>query len=108
ANFLTRFLSLWTGGMLQEPRISIFLFAATGIFVYGYINYSILSTAGVPLRNVIRILAKNVLLFLPAGATFVLMSVLFHEPMLTVAAAILWMILYTLYVLKTQMNIFKE
>lgn len=108
ANFLTRFLSLWTGGMLQEPRISIFLFAATGIFVYGYINYSILSTAGVPLRNVIRILAKNVLLFLPAGATFVLMSVLFHEPMLTVAAAILWMILYTLYVLKTQMNVFKE
>jgi len=107
ANFVTRFLSLWIGGMLQEPRISIFLFAATGIFVYGYINYSILSTAGVPRRNVIRILAKNVLLFLPAGATFLLMSVSFHEPMLTVATAILWTILYMLYVLKTQMNIFK-
>ncbi|GIV70502.1 MAG: polysaccharide biosynthesis protein [Patescibacteria group bacterium] len=107
ANFLTRFLSLWIGGVLHEPRISIFLFAATGLFVYGYINYSILSTAGVPLRNVIRILLQNALLFLPAGATFVLMSVLFHEPILVVAAAVLWMTLYTLYVLKTQMNIFK-
>ncbi|MCS7010536.1 MAG: oligosaccharide flippase family protein [Anaerolineales bacterium] len=106
-NFLTRFLSLWMGGMVQEPRISIFLFAATGILVYGYINYSILSTSGVPLRNVIRILAKNVLLFLPAGATFLLASVLFHESLLVVITAILWMILYTLYVLKTQMNIFK-
>lgn len=107
ANFVTRFLSLWIGGMLQEPRISIFLFAGTGIFVYGYINYSILSTAGVPRRNVIRILAKNVLLFLPAGATFVLASIVFYKPMLIVTSVIVWMIFYTFYVLKTQMDVLK-
>lgn len=106
ANFLCRFLSLWIGGVFQEPRVSIYLFAATGILIYGYINYSILATAGVPFHNAIRILIQNLLLFLPAGATYFLVSVLFHQPLLTISVGIGWMALYGLYVVKTQTKIF--
>jgi len=105
ANFLTRFLSLWIGGVIQEPRVSIFLFAATGVLVYGYINYSILSASGVPLRNVAIILTKNILIFLPAGATFVLLSTFVHMPLLTVIAVIVWGGIYVLYLVKTQSRI---
>lgn len=102
ANFAIRFLSLWIGGILQEPRISIFLFASTGILVYGYINLSILSTSGVPLRNVVKILATNTLIFLPAGGILLFLSIFVHKPPLTIAAAGLLVGLYALYILKTQ------
>lgn len=105
ANFSTRLISLWIGGIFQEPRISVFLFASTGIVVYGYINIAILTTAGVPLRNIAIILVKNILIFLPAGGIILLLSILVDKPLLTVAISGVIVGVYTLYVIKTQSGV---
>lgn len=35
--FLTRLVSIWVGGILNEPRLAVALFAVSGIFAYGYL-----------------------------------------------------------------------
>lgn len=66
-NFVTRFASLWLGGVYGEPRAAVFLFSITGIFVYSYLLLFVLAYAGISLRKATGILGKSLLLFLPAG-----------------------------------------
>jgi O-antigen/teichoic acid export membrane protein len=37
AIFVTRFVALGFGGLINEPRVAVFLFSLSGIFVYGYL-----------------------------------------------------------------------
>lgn len=107
ANFLTRIMSLYVGGVLREPRLSILLFSSTGIFVYGYLIVSILREADVPLRRAIQILGKSFLLYLPVGIIFSYFSITktkFELQLLTIG---LLLICYFLILIKMQPALWK-
>ncbi|MBK8985790.1 MAG: oligosaccharide flippase family protein [Chloroflexi bacterium] len=101
-NFATRFAALYMGGILQEPRIAVSLFAGTGVLVYGYLLLSILTAAGVSLHRIVQILTKPVLMFLPAGSVllYLFMADSKIEIRLLVAGFLLG--LYFLFLIKTQ------
>ena len=64
---ILRFTALLVGGLLGNARLAILLFGLSGILVYGFINWAIMTYAGVPYAKILRILGENVLLFLPVG-----------------------------------------
>jgi lipopolysaccharide exporter len=105
ANFVTRFLSLWMGGVLREPRIAIILFASSGILVYGYITLLILRKSGVSLRKVTKIIGRNFMIFLPTALILMLLMLIHSESLLRVWVASILITLYFLYVLKKQPQI---
>lgn len=74
-NFSTRFISLWIGGILQDARIAIFLFATSGVFVYGYITVAVLVYAGVTRHKIVKILGKYLLSFLPVGFSLLILLI---------------------------------
>jgi len=55
---VSRFASLMVGGWLGQPRLSLFLFAASGVLVYGYLNQFVMTHSGVPWGDAWRILAR--------------------------------------------------
>jgi lipopolysaccharide exporter len=71
--FGTRVASLWVGGVLGSARLAIVLFAVTGVIVYGYLAFAVVVAAGVPWNSVFKVLAGQVLVFLPAGGLIVAM-----------------------------------
>jgi len=58
----TRFAALSIGGVLDNPRIALVLFAATGVLVYGGLCAWILTTSGVPRSRAWGILRRSVLI----------------------------------------------
>ena len=73
-NLIIRFFSLWIGGVLQNPRLAVFLFSSSGVVVYGYITLAILLQANVPMHQAMRVFRKYLLIFLPAGSILLCLS----------------------------------
>jgi lipopolysaccharide exporter len=92
--FGSRFLALGIGGMLGSARVSLGLFAITGILIYGYYNLAIVKAAGVPYRNVIRVLFHNFLLFLPNGVLILVLKYLSVQPYIILFVAIIILVTY--------------
>jgi O-antigen/teichoic acid export membrane protein len=69
AILVSRLLSLAVGGWLGEPRVSLLLFAVTGVAIYGYLNEYIMTRSGVRWQEALTILARGFVRgFLPCGA----------------------------------------
>ena len=100
ANFITRFLSIGIGGLLGDPRISIFLFAISGLLVYSYLLITILKFAGVPIVKAIDIIVRNLKIFSPIGIIIVALKVFSIDPMIQVAFAITLSVIYYAYLIK--------
>jgi len=70
--FVTRLVSLGTGGILGNARLALVLFAATGIFIYGGSSIWILRTSGVPKAQIFNVLSRylgfSVLVISPVAA----------------------------------------
>jgi lipopolysaccharide exporter len=67
----TRFLSLAAGGLMGDARLALMLFAASGVFVYGYYSFAILAAAGVRWSAALRILASGVAAVSPIAAVLI-------------------------------------
>lgn len=105
ANFVTRLLALVVGGMLGSARLAIFLFAVSGIAVYGYLCLQLLSFSGVPLRRTFRIVLSNVALFVPAGVLIMILKCWGISPLIQMVVAGACALVYYLYTLKTDPQI---
>ncbi len=55
--FLTRFLSILIGGLLNNVYVSLWLFSSTGVFVFGLLAFLNFWISGVPIRKVLYFLA---------------------------------------------------
>lgn len=100
-NLGTRFLSLWIGGRLNDSRLALLLFGASGIVVYGYYCLAILSVVGVPWNRVARILLRYLALFAPAGLLLIGLVALGVPPPVRVLASGALLMGFYAYVLKT-------
>jgi lipopolysaccharide exporter len=99
--FITRFGSLIIGGLLGDPRIALGLFAGTGIFVYGYMNWSIMRLAGSSLQFVRKTVINNIILFIPAGIVMFFIKFITTNNYIIIFVSLLILLAYYVYLLKT-------
>ena len=97
---ITRIIALMIGGLLGSPRIVLFIFAGSGIIIYGSLCFVIMKVAGVPLARTFQIVFDNLLFFLPAGVLLFISSELGLKPWFTIGLSITILILYFLYRIK--------
>lgn len=96
--FVTRFASLAIGGWLGDARLTLTLFAISGICTYGYQVLAVVTAARVPLHRTLQIMGWNLLAFAPAGAALTILVTMGTIPWLTVATALVMLLAYYCYI----------
>lgn len=104
-NLITRFSSIYIGGILGSATLSILFFSLSGIVMYGSTGILFMKYAGVPVRKTLKIIGKSFLIFLPAGAIMVSAKILKVNGTVEVFIATLLFVLYGVYLIKTDSKI---
>jgi O-antigen/teichoic acid export membrane protein len=94
--FASRLLSLVVGGRLHDARLTILLFSASGVLVYGYYTFAILKVSGVDLGRVTRFLGARILEYLPAILILVALKAVAVAPWILVGAAVALLVAYAI------------
>jgi lipopolysaccharide exporter len=82
--FLTRFISLYIGGILGNVHIALGLFSLTGVFVYGWLTYWNMKLAGISFYVFVAIPFKYFCYFCPVA-----LSLLFIKYYFSISSIIL-------------------
>lgn len=101
---VSRFLTLWIGGLLGSARLALALFSISGVLLYGYLCLAIVIRAGVPLSNVIRILISNFVLFIPAAIILLTLKFLQFNSIYIVGIATIILMIYGIYLFRADSN----
>jgi O-antigen/teichoic acid export membrane protein len=97
ANLATRLVSLLVGGFLNDVRLGLLLFGASGVVVYGFLAFAIMGEAGVPWMTTSKILLSNFLLALPAGALIVALQFFGVSSVIVLAVSGVLLVAYMTY-----------
>lgn len=100
-NLITRFLSLWVGGLLNNARLGLFLFSVSGILVYGYLCIKMLLISGVDFSKIQGIIKNNFILCIPIATILIILKVLETDKIILVLISFAFNLIYYLYILKT-------
>lgn len=93
-NLVTRFISLIIGGVLQNARMALAIFAISGIIAYGYLSLAIMVRAGVRRLTVFRILFSYLMKIAPVGLILLFMSFFSDDVWITIGVSVLLLIGY--------------
>lgn len=104
-NLITRFSSIYLGGILGSATLSVLFFSLSGVVMYGSTGILFMQYAGVPVRRTLRIILKSLVVFLPAGAIMVLSKILGVSGTIEVFIAATLFVLYWVYLVKTDTKI---
>jgi len=104
-NLITRFVSIVIGGILGSATLSIVLFSLSGVLMYGSTGILFMQFAGVPVQKTLKIIGKNFLIFLPAGAIMVTAKILNVNGTMQIILATILLLLYCGYLVKTDARI---
>jgi O-antigen/teichoic acid export membrane protein len=104
-NLITRFVSISVGGILGSATLSILFFSLSGVVMYGSTGILFMKFAGVPVQKTLKIIGRNFLIFLPAGAIMVSAKILQVNGTVEVFIATLLFVLYWVYLIKTDLKI---
>jgi O-antigen/teichoic acid export membrane protein len=104
-NLITRIVSIVLGGLLGSPTLSILFFSLSGIVMYGSTGILFMQYAGVPVLKTLKIIGKNLLIFLPAGAIMVIAKILNVTGTMQIIIAALLLVVYCGYLIKTDPKI---
>lgn len=74
---VTRVGSILIGGIAGDPFISIILFAATGVLVYGFSNFMVMKYAGISYREIAAMTVKTFLINAPFIVFFLIIKLFF-------------------------------
>ncbi len=97
---VTRIISLLIGGIMNNARLALFIYAGSGIIVYGYLSLAIMRHSGVPLSKMFKILLNNTLLFIPVGILLVVLLILGTNSWVLVGISGVILLIYYLYLIK--------
>lgn len=100
-NLVTRLVSLLIGGLLNDVRLGLLLFGASGVLVYGYLGFSVMAEAGVSWKVTGKILLSNLLIFLPVGLFVGALQLLNVPSVIVLAVSGLLLLAYLTYRLMT-------
>lgn len=106
--FTTRIISLGIGGVLQNARLSLLLFATSGVFLYSYLDLAIITEAGVAKSRIVKILLMSFVEFIPAGLVLLLLKFYKPNPIIIVSCSIVMIGLYFVYVIKKEPSYFSR
>jgi len=95
--FVSRFVALGIGGLIGNARLALFLFAISGVFLYGYLSFSIMNAAGVAWLKITQILGKNFLTFIPLAVMLIVIKLLNLHLLVELVVACLYTGVYMLY-----------
>lgn len=98
-NLITRVAALLIGGYFQSPKLALMLYAASGIFVYGYLSLAIMAVAHIPWQRSMRTVVVHFLQFVPLGIILLFLKYLDASPFLIVLVAGLALAIYMLNVI---------
>lgn len=101
ANIITRFLAIVIGGLLGNPRISILLFAISGILVYSCYLIAIFRYSGVSIGKCIKIIFNNLKLITPAAIIMVALKLLSIDILIQICVSAFLITVYYLFIIKT-------
>lgn len=104
-NLITRIVSLWIGGVLENARISLLLFSLSGILVYGYLCIKMMTAAGVKLYSIRNIIGSNFTLCVPCVIILSCLKMFRVSEYILVAISFVFIMGYYLYILKTDTQI---
>jgi O-antigen/teichoic acid export membrane protein len=71
---ITRFLSLYIGGLSGSVYIALGLFAISGILLYGFLSFAVVVSAGVKIQFIIQTLLRKIFLFIPFGLVVIVLK----------------------------------
>jgi len=104
-NLITRIFSIVLGGILGSATLSILFFSVSGIVMYGSTGILFMQYAGVPVLKTLKIIGKNLLIFLPAGAIMAIAKILNLNGTIQIIIAALLLVVYCGYLMKTDPKI---
>jgi lipopolysaccharide exporter len=104
-NLITRLVSIVIGGILGSATLSIVFFSLSGVLMYGSTGILFMRYAGVPVQKTLKIIGKNFLIFLPAGAIMVTAKILNVNGTIQIIIATILLLLYCGYLVKTDAKI---
>jgi lipopolysaccharide exporter len=99
--FGSRFLSLLVGCLVGNARLTLALFSASGVLVYGYYSLAILQKSGVSRMAMLRVLAKNFALFIPAALILGALKYYGASSLVTLAVGFLILVFYYAGLIRT-------
>ncbi len=99
-NFITRFLSLWIGGLSGNIHLALLLFSSSGILVYGYLCLKMMIFSGVDISYIRNIVLQHSVLFLPCGIILVALKLAGINQLALVGLSFIFITTYYLYILK--------
>jgi len=100
-NLSTRFLSLLIGGFCGSVYLALFLFMVSGIFVYGYLGYTVVSRSKASFGRVWKLVRKQICIAVILAGVVLLMSQFIASSLIVCGAAILIGVLYMIHMMKT-------
>lgn len=106
-NLITRYVSLMIGSFLGRARISLLLFAVSGIFIYGYLCIYLTTSASVKLSSIKSILLNNFTLCILPSLILIGLKLIGVGGILIVLIACLFNVGYYLHFIKTDPRIYK-
>jgi lipopolysaccharide exporter len=104
-NLIARFFSMYLGGILGSPTLSILFFSLSGIVGYGYSGILTMHIAGVKVAKTFRIIFTNLLVFLPAGIIMSIAKILKIDSTSEIILATILLLIYFIYLIKTDPTI---
>jgi lipopolysaccharide exporter len=104
-NLITRFVSIFIGGILGSASLSILLFSLSGTVMYGSTGILFMQFAGVPVLKTLKIIFTNFLIFLPAGVIMSIAKIFHLNGNIQIIIALILLLLYCGYLIKTDSRI---
>ena len=98
---VSRFLSLLVGGYSGSPRLTLTLFSASGVLVYGYYCLAILRRCGLPYSRPLHILLNQCIKFLPFGAAIFAVKLFGAGPVAVLLVSAVMAFVYYMEVMRT-------
>jgi len=101
---LMRLSALTIGGLTSSARLSISLFAFSGVLVYGYLCFLVTTLAGIAWKHTARAFVREFRLFIPFGVILVTLQLTIGTPWIRLIAGAL-VLAWHLVKLATDMEI---
>lgn len=97
-NLAIRFSAIYIGGLLNNSRLALFLFALSGLLIYGYICIWVMSESSIDISKIFLIFFKNFSLFIPVGLILIILNTL-QQPLIELIIASVFLIIYLYYII---------
>lgn len=93
----TRVLTLAAGGWMGSARLALALYAASGILAYGYLNLATMREAGLALRGIGRLVARELAFVLPYGGALLAAQMVDGAPVHVLVSATIFFVAFVLF-----------